>query len=123
MIGVPAKRWATRADLYKQLDKAKQLLDTCSLDGVTVSECAREAGLSLHHFLRLFHETHGMTPHQYLTERRIRAAQELLVGSETSVSEIAVEVGFRSASALGRAFKGQTGVSPSNYRKRFSQDR
>lgn len=122
MIGVPARRWLTKADLYSQLESAKAFMDTCSLDNASVPQCAEAAGMSLHHFLRLFHEVHGQTPHQYLAARRICVAKELLERSEMSLSEIAVEVGFGSVSAFGRMFKQAVGCSPSAYRSANSQD-
>lgn len=123
MIGVPARRWLTKADLYAQLASAKHFMDTCDLAGVTLADCAGQAGVSLHHFLRLFHDVHGVTPHQYLSDRRICVAKQLLEESEMSVSEIALEVGFGGASAFGRMFKQQAGCSPTQYRSTFSQDR
>lgn len=123
VIGVPARRWLTRADLYAQLSRAKEFMDSCDLASVALADCAAEAGISLHHFLRLFHEVHGVTPHQYLSTRRICRAKELLESTELSVSEIAVEVGFESGSALGRLFKTQVGCSPTQYRAAIQQDR
>jgi transcriptional regulator GlxA family with amidase domain len=117
MIGVPARRWLTKADLYAQLEEARAFMDTCPLETVNQAACAEHAGLSLHHFLRLFHEVHGITPHQYLARRRIGVAKQLLEETQRSVSEIAVEVGFGGASAFGRMFKQEVGSSPSTYRK------
>ena len=123
VIGVPAKKWLTKADLYAQLEKAKAFMDICDLEQIGVSDCAEAAGISLHHFLRLFREVHGQTPHQYLVARRICVAKEMLEQTSTSLSEIAVDVGFASVSAFGRMFRQQVGCSPSEYRRAFSQDR
>lgn len=117
MIGVPAKRWTTRADLYRQVLVAREFLDTCDLGQVTVKQVAREAGISLHHFLRLFHEVQGVTPYQYLSKRRIKEAQRLLMETDLPVAHIAAEVGFENHSAFGRAFSREVGVSPRNYRR------
>ena len=77
-----------------------------------MADCAREAALSLHHFIRLFREVEGTTPHSYLNARRVSEAERLLDSTGLSVGEIALEVGFGSASALGRAFKQATGTTP-----------
>src|SRR5690349_4580920 len=77
MIGIPARRWLTKADLYVQLDQAKSFMDMCDLESVSLSDCAEHAGMSLHHFLRLFHEVNGLTPHQYLVKRRITIAKQM----------------------------------------------
>jgi len=123
MIGVPARRWLTKADLYAQLGEAKAFMDTCPLESVNLSDCAERAGLSMHHFHRLFHEVHGVTPHQYLAKRRVCTAQGLLEESSMTIAEIADEVGFSGPSAFGRMFRQQVGCSPTEYRKRISQDR
>jgi AraC family transcriptional regulator len=123
MIGVPVRRWLTKADLYAQLEEAKRFMDSCPLDSVSLSDCAEHAGLSLHHFLRLFHEVHGTTPHRYLAQRRICVAKQLLEEADRSVSEIAVEVGFGGASAFGRMFKQEVGCTPTEFRRSISQDR
>ena len=117
MIGVPARRWLTKAELYAQLEQAKAFMDSCSLDNVDVAACAESAGLSLHHFLRLFREVHGITPHQYLSRRRISVAKQLLQETNRTVSEIAIEIGFGGGSAFGRMFRQEAGLSPSEFRK------
>lgn len=122
MIGVPARRWLTKADLYAQLKEAKAFMDTCELESVSLASCAEAAGISLHHFLRLFHEVHGLTPHQYLARRRICLAKQLLEESDMTVSEVAVQLGFSGVSAFGRMFKQQVGCSPTAFRRTFSQD-
>lgn len=116
-IGVPARRWTTRTDLLKQLDRARTFLDECPLDSSRcVGQAAEAAGLSLHHFLRLFHETFQVTPAAYLARRRMEAAKELL-RSDVDVIEVALEVGFENHSAFSRAFKKHTGMSPREWRK------
>jgi len=121
VIGVPARRWTTKADLYQQLAEAKAFMDACPLDAVSLSACAQHAGLSVHHFLRLFREVHGITPHRYLSSRRICMARRLLEETTMSISEIALEAGFGSASDFGRMFRQETGISASKYRRHFGE--
>src|SRR5688500_16358890 len=103
-MGVPARRWATRTDLLKQLQLAQHHLDTAPMDRISVASAATAADLSLHHFLRLFHEVNGLTPHQYLTRRRIAEAQRLLRESEMAVGIIALEVGIADPIAFSRLY-------------------
>lgn len=117
ILGTPAVRWKTRADLYEQLERARLHLDTCDLSEVSVKSAAQEAGLSLHHFIRLFHERYAKSPHTYLRERRHRVALLMLGNFELSVTEIALDVGFESTSAFGRWFKKTVGKTPSEFRK------
>ncbi len=120
-MGVPARRWSTRTDLYERLDEAKAHLDDCPLDSGSLNEAAAVAGLSRHHFLRLFHEVYGITPHKHLTTRRMRAAEEMLLKGGMTIGEVAVTLGFVSQSAFGKVFKRHSGLSPSAFRRSLSE--
>lgn len=115
-MGVPARRWSTRTDLLKQLEIAKSWLDGAPLDKVNVKAAAKHAGLSLHHFIRLFGESYGLTPHRYVTARRIECAKVLLAEGARSVGEVATEVGFGNQSAFSRLFRAHVGQTPKAYR-------
>ena len=90
-----------------------------------VSLCHQELGLdaiaavarlSPDHFLRAFKSAVGQTPHQYVLERRITLAQQLLRGSRLPLGEVASASGFRNASHFAASFKQRTGVTPSAWR-------
>lgn len=75
-------------------------------------EIAAIAQMSPYHFLRLFKQKLGITPHQYILQRRIEKAKSLLHESKLSIAEIAVTVGFCDQSHLNRCFKRLVGVTP-----------
>lgn len=77
-----------------------------------LSELSAIAQLSPYHFLRLFKQKIGITPHQYILQCRIEQAKYLLQHSELSLAEIAVRVGFCDQSHLTRNFKRVVGVTP-----------
>ena len=81
------------------------------------------AGLSSFHFLRLFKEVLGVTPHQYLVRSRLRHAARRLADSTQSVTDIAFDVGFADLSNFVRTFHRAAGVSPSGFRRTASGDR
>ena len=81
----------------------------------TVAELAREAALSRSGFHERFQTAVGMAPMEYLTAWRLAVAKDLLRRRERSVSEIARQVGYRSASAFSVAFTRDVGVSPARY--------
>jgi AraC-like DNA-binding protein len=122
ILGTPAVRWRTKADLFEQLERARIYLETCDLEESCITDAAAAAGISVHHFVRLFHERYGTTPHAYLCQRRARIAEALLRSSEMSVTEIALETGFESASAFGRWFKREFSATPSDYRKQAAAE-
>lgn len=68
--------------------------------------------ISPYHFLRLFKQKMGVTPHQYILQHRIEKAKHLLQHSELSIAEIAVRTGFCDQSHLTRCFKRKVGVTP-----------
>ncbi len=79
---------------------------------VKLVELAAIAQMSPYHFLRLFKQSMGITPHQYILQRRIEKAKYLLQHSELSIADIAVRVGFCDQSHLTRYFKRIVGVTP-----------
>ena len=60
----------------------------------------------------MFHET----PHQYLTRRRIERAQDLLLQSDMTVTNICLDVGFESLGSFSTLFRRHLGISPERYR-------
>jgi AraC family transcriptional regulator len=100
-----------------KLVRVKDFVESSLDQDLTLEALAREAGYSRAHFLRMFRESTGTTPHQYVMERRIAHAEELLLTNELGVAEIAVACGFSSQAHLTLAFKKQTGVTPAEYRR------
>jgi AraC-like DNA-binding protein len=84
----------------------------------SLSELARDAGLSSYHFLRVFKDTTGITPHQWLLRARLRRAALLLVATRNAVTDIALDVGFEDLSNFIRTFRAEFGTSPRSYRGR-----
>jgi AraC-like DNA-binding protein len=82
-----------------------------------LSDMARAAYLSRHHFLRLFKHVHDVTPHEYLQRKRTSVAARLLRGSQLAVEEIVKQVGFDSRSTLFRAMRRFHGVTPRECRR------
>jgi AraC family transcriptional regulator len=79
---------------------------------------ADEVGMSACHFVRVFKATFGMTPHQYVLERRIEAAAEALrLQRERPVVDIALEYGFASQAHMTTLMRRIAGVTPGALRK------
>lgn len=74
-------------------------------------------GYSPDHFTRIFRRTFNVTPHQYITERRLERAKSLLRDPRQSLTHVALACGFSSQSHLSVVFKRATGVTPGAYRK------
>lgn len=78
---------------------------------------AREARLSPYHFLRIFRQVTGITPHQHLLRRRLQRAAIRLADEPTKIVEIALECGFGDVSNFNRTFRAEFGVSPRAWRR------
>jgi AraC-like DNA-binding protein len=84
---------------------------------IDLDAAAGQAGTSPFHFLRLFANVLGVTPHQYLVRSRLRHAARLLADEDRSVTDIAYEVGFADLSNFVRTFHRAAGVSPRAFRQ------
>ena len=87
----------------------------------SVSAMAQAAGVSPSRLHALFRAELDQTPHQMLSEIRLRAVQEGLTGSTASIAELAFRTGYSDQSALTRAMRRATGLTPGAYRKRRQQ--
>ena len=93
---------------------AKAYLDKNYARVPAIRELARAGDLSPRHFMRLFKEEIGMTPHCYLNQFRINKAKEML-GMGYSMLRIAYDLGFSDQSHFSKTFSKITGVSPARY--------
>ena len=80
-------------------------------------DLAAIAHISPYHFSRLFKQSLGVTPHQYILRSRINKAKYLLEHSKLSIAQIAIEVGFCDPSHLTRYFKRVFGATPKQFRQ------
>jgi AraC family transcriptional regulator len=97
-----------RAKLARAVEYIQDQLDT----DLTVSRIAQAVYMSPHHFKRLFKESTGQSPYQYVVEARVRKAKELLTTGKFTISEAAFHVGFADQSHLTRHFKRVFGLPP-----------
>lgn len=84
---------------------------------ITIDELAKFTYLSKYHFIRVFTEHFGDTPHKYVTKLRVERAKELLLYDESlSVSDVAVKLNFDSQQTFSYWFKKNVGISPKSYK-------
>lgn len=81
-----------------------------------LNELGETAGLSAFHFAKLFKQSTGASPHQYILQRRLERAKELLRKPTMSLSEIGLESGFADQSHFTNVFRRFAGVTPSKFR-------
>lgn len=95
-----------------QLNRAIEFVHAHLADDISLDSLAGAAGLSPFHFARLFKRSTGVSPHQYVLRCRVERARGLLMRSQSSIAEVATEVGFCDQSHLAAHFKRVYGVSP-----------
>jgi AraC-type DNA-binding domain-containing proteins len=100
----------------KRLNRVLAYIEGRLHESITLVDLAGEACLSPSHFCRLFQDAIGLSPHRYVTERRIQAAQAMLVQGEHSLAEVALYSGFSSQANFTRWFRKITGTTPGQYR-------
>ncbi|HKQ67681.1 MAG TPA: AraC family transcriptional regulator [Methylomirabilota bacterium] len=109
-------------------DRARAVEAACWLDehaaeAVDLASAAGAVGLSSFHFLRVFSNVLGVTPHQYLVRARLRRAASLLADESRSITDVAFDVGFGDLSNFVRTFHRAAGVSPGGFRRAARGDR
>jgi AraC-like DNA-binding protein len=93
------------------------MLRESHLDGLSVTDAAREAQVSLYHFIRTFNSAFGQTPHEFRTQIRIEKAKELLIIGNHSITDICMELGYSSVGSFSSLFMKHSGVPPSTFRR------
>ncbi len=96
----------------RRLSRAVDFIHAHLAENISLEQIAAVEYLSPYHFLRLFKQTYGISPHQYIIQQRVRRASELLEHTRMTVQEIAVAVGFYNHTHLIRHFKRLTGRTP-----------
>ncbi|MFE5194367.1 GlxA family transcriptional regulator [Streptomyces sp. NPDC056601] len=86
---------------------------------LTLAELAGHDAMSVRTYSRRFREETGLTPVQWLTQRRVDRARELLEQTDHTVDRIATEAGFGTGASLRQHFQAGLGVSPGAYRATF----
>jgi AraC-like DNA-binding protein len=102
-------------DIYQRIVAAKVYIDDNYQEPIDLELISQQAFLSRFHFHRLFRQVYKRTPHQYLTQKRIDKAKDLLSNNKP-VTEVCNEVGFESIGSFSVLFKKEIGFAPQYYR-------
>jgi AraC-like DNA-binding protein len=99
------------------LRRAKDLMDRDYAAPLDVAKVAAVAHMSEAHFARAFRREYGEAPGAYLMTRRIERAKALLRETDRPVTEICLDVGFRSLGSFSTRFAEVVGMAPTAYRR------
>jgi AraC family transcriptional regulator len=110
---------ANRSPYPAAVRRATKFIDANLGQRMGLPKIAAAAGLSTFHFGRLFKQATGLSPHQYLLDRRISVAKDMLRTQRLSVAEIAAELGFYDQSHFSQVFKRNVGMTPRQFTEQF----
>ena len=111
----------TDVETLERLGRAREFIDHCFDHPLNLDQISAKACFSRYHFLRLFRQAFNITPHQYLIEKRIEKAKELLTSDDLRVTDICFEVGFQSLGSFSSLFHKYVGHAPVTYREKARQ--
>lgn len=98
--------------------KLKQAIDyiqTHLEEDISLDAIAACVGMSRYYFCRLFKQSTGLSPYQYVIQQRVKRAKQLLRQGKVNLTDVAIACGFDHSSHLYRHFKRLTGVSPKTF--------
>lgn len=99
------------------VEKALSFIEANYQAEISLSDISEASGYSEYYFLRIFKEVMRMTPYDYLIRRRLSQVKLLLLNSEKTIEEIALECGFKSDISLYKTFKNIYKITPREFKK------
>ncbi|MGE4549278.1 MAG: AraC family transcriptional regulator [Intestinibacillus sp.] len=97
--------------------RIKQYIDENYLKNLTLTSISEYLGISPYYLSRLLKERTGYSPMQYIINRRMGEAQNLLIDTDDSITRVAERVGYDNPNYFNLLFKKNIGVTPGQYRK------
>jgi AraC-like DNA-binding protein len=117
LIQLLQERFGDSLRLDRRVEVARAYLDRYFRHKISLAQLASIASLSPRQLGELFRGQLGMTPQQYLTEKRMQQAWQLLEAGHLSVQRVAERVGYTSLAAFSDRFRKHFGYSPRHYRQ------
>jgi AraC family transcriptional regulator len=117
--GAPTEERAHGSLAPWQLRRAREFINADLAANPSISQVANECGLSSSYFARAFRQATGLSPHRWLTKRRVERAKELLHDSGLELADVAQACGFADQSHFSRVFSRSEGYSPGCWRRLY----
>jgi AraC family transcriptional regulator len=104
----------------RRLRRVLEFMQHHYAEDLSIEQLSKEGGISRFHFIRLFKESFGVTPHQHLVRLRMGAAAKMLGNTDLSVQAIALKCGYLSTGHFSANFQKHFGQTPFIYRAKLS---
>ncbi len=103
-----------------EVSRAITFIHTHIDEKITVNQIAQEVNMSASHFSRIFKREIGLSPLAYILNTRLDRVKKLLVSSNKTITQIALESGFNSSAYLAAAFMKKYNMRPSSYKRQLN---
>lgn len=90
-----------------------------ALKKITIDDICESVHMSKYHLCRVFKENVGVTIWEFIKNRRLSVAKQMLVDNDSKISEIAQKCGFSDSSFFTKTFSKEFGVTPSEFRAKY----
>ena len=114
-------RNSTSKELLRRLSIAREMLESNCCEPLQIATIAQTCMLSESHLFRSFKKVYGISPHQYMLQKRLDKAAGLIRTGAMQVQEVAATCGFADLASFSKAFKKAQGMAPTRFggHKRF----
>lgn len=120
VISIKKQRGFSGKPIARVIEEARCFMRQHIDREIDMEELARQHRVGYSYFRKMFKKYTGVSPGQYHLQLRIMRAKELLLGTDRSIKEICLELGFQTIHYFSLIFKKKTGQSPSEFRKRIT---
>jgi AraC-like DNA-binding protein len=111
--GIRSIKLETRKEILTRLKIARRYMDDEYLSIEEINKVAVFCNMSEFHFFRSFRQAFGISPYQYLLNKRLESAKEMIIEGAMSVTDIAAHCNFPDIFTFSKAFKRRFGIPPS----------
>jgi AraC-like DNA-binding protein len=112
----PSRRGTTTEAYQSSVERVIAHMKAHLAEPLDLDEIARIASMSKFHFVRIFDETTGTTPHHFLACLRVQRAKDILLKTDKSITEVCMDVGYASLGTFSKTFSSLVGLSPYEFR-------
>lgn len=108
-------------NVSKAITEAKRFISNNYNRNIQLKDVANHVFLSPNYFHKLFTQVTGITPHQFIINKKINAAKKMLLESDATITEIVINCGFSSQSYFNAIFKREVKITPNDYRRSMNK--
>ena len=108
--------------MSKECGAAKRYIDSNYMENITLDLLAELTHMNKFYLVHSFTKYTGLSPINYLTQKRIQVSMDLLSSTDYSIAQVASNVGFSSQSYFSQVFRKALGMTPVQYRKKQLKD-